>query len=371
MMIVGAITGGFWGFPPPLLRAADPEPDLQPYIKALTHEDYHVRMTALDALARLGPKAAAALPALLKELDKAGSYLAAIHVLGAIGPAAAPAVPALLSRLTRTLLITDKYRAEPNEASGIIDTLAKIGPKAAPALPLVRSALKHPLSTIRYFAAHALGEIGPAAKVAIPELETRLNDHEYVGLYVYPYGYDVSAAAAQALHKLQGMANNANLQSPGGAWSADGAKATEPVPPDWKRIDAEGKFTFLVPPDMEAEAVEGTDSYVGQYRGNSLRLGFDYGQWSDDLCNAQYTAQKPQYAEVTTQIGGQQARLVTFYEPAPKMDYEFPYIAVVCFPDVGTEGLGGKITLTMWANGKGRAEQQTAEKIFQSIQFSR
>ena len=157
-------------------------------------------------------------------------------------------------------------------------------------------------------------------------------------------------------------------------WWGGGANATEPLPQDWKRIDAEGKFTFSVPPDMEAEVAQGTDSYVGQYRGNSLRLYFDYGWWPGNFCDARYTAQKPQHTDVTTQIGGQTARLVTFYEPAPKMDHEFPYVAVVCFAELGTEEITEeirqKITLTMWANGKGRAEQQTAEKIFRSIQFS-
>lgn len=148
-------------------------------------------------------------------------------------------------------------------------------------------------------------------------------------------------------------------------------KVTESVPQDWKRIDADGKFTFFVPPDMEAEAAQGIDSYVGEYRSNGIRLYFDYGWWSGNFCDARYTEQKPQNADVTIQIGGQRARLVTFYEPNPKMDYEFPYIAVVCFADLGTEKPGQKITLTMWATCKGRAEQQTAKRIFQSIQFSR
>ena len=150
-----------------------------------------------------------------------------------------------------------------------------------------------------------------------------------------------------------------------------GANATEPVPQEWKRIDAKGKFTFFVPPDMEAEAVQGTDSYVGQYGSQGLRLYFDYGWWPGNLCDARYTEQKPELTDMPTQIGGQRARLITFSEPHPKMDQEFPYVAVVCFADLGTEGPGQKITLTMWANGRGHAEQQIAAKIFQSIQFSR
>ena len=101
-----------------------------------------------------------------------------------------------------------------------------------------------------------------------------------------------------------------------------------------------------------------------------MQLYFDYGWWSMDLCDARYTAQKPQHVDVTTPIGGQRARLITFYESHPKMDREFPYVAVVCFSDLGLEEPGQKIVLTIWANGKRRAEQQTAEKIFRSLRFS-
>ena len=68
------------------------------------------------------------------------------------------------------------------------------------------------VSTIRYFAAHALGDMGQEATVAIPDLETSLADHEYVGLYVYPHGKDVGEAAAQTLRKLQSLTNNANTR---------------------------------------------------------------------------------------------------------------------------------------------------------------
>lgn len=350
----------------------EPTLGLDAYIRDLSHPDYQVRWKALEALAKLGPQAAPAVPTLITRLEDESDRYRAISVLGAIGPVAAPpAVPALLKRLAYTLSVENKlYRDESTEAIGIIETLANIGPAAKNAVPLLRQALKDKVSVIRYFAAHALGEMGPEARVATPDLETLLNDHEYVGRYVYPHGKDVGEAAAQTLQKLQGMANNANPQSPGGARPANGANAPEPVPQDWKRIDAKGKFTFVVPSEMEAEVVQGTDSYVGTYRSANMRLYFDYGWWPGNLCDAQHTGQKPQQTDVTTQIGGQRARLITFYEPTPNMDHEFPYVAVVCFADLGTEVMDQKITLTMWANGKGRAEQQVAEKIFRSIRFS-
>jgi hypothetical protein len=346
----------------------EPSSGLDTHIRDLSHPDYQVRWKALEALAKLGPQAESAVPALITRLEDDYDRYRAISVLGAIGPAAAPAVPALLDRLAYTLSVEDKlYRDESTEAIGIIETLAKIGPTARVAVPLLRKALKDQVSTIRYFAAYALGEMGPEANAAIPELEALLTDHEYVGLYLYPYGKDVADVVAQTLQKLQGTANNDAAPTSTETWMGK----TEPVPQDWKHIDANGKFTFFVPPDMEEEVVQGTDSYVGQYRSTNVRLYFDYGWWPGNLCDARYTAQKPQHRDAATQIGGQPARLVTFYEPDPKMDHAFPHIAVVCFADLGTEGPGQTITLTMWANGQGRAEQQTAAKIFRSIKFSR
>ncbi len=183
---------------------------LDAHIRDLPHPDYQVRWKALEALAKLGPQAEPAVPALITRLEDDYDRFRAISVLGAIGPAAAPAVPALLHRLAYTLSVEDKlYRDESTEAIGIIETVAKIGPAAKATIPLLRQALKDKVSAIRYFAAHALGEMGPEAIVAIPDLETRLTDHDYVGLYVYPHGKDVSEAAAQTLQKLQGVANNA------------------------------------------------------------------------------------------------------------------------------------------------------------------
>ena len=191
----------------------EPTLGLDAYIRDLSHPDYQVRWKALDALAKLGPQAEPAVPALINRLDDEHDRSRAISVLGVVGPAAAPAVPALLHRLAYTLSVEDKlYRDESTQAIGIIETLAKIGPAAKEAVLLLRQALKDKVSTVRYCAAHALGAMGPEARGAIPDLEALLNDHEYVGLYVYPYGKDVGEAAAQTLQKLQELANHVNTR---------------------------------------------------------------------------------------------------------------------------------------------------------------
>ena len=182
---------------------AEIAPEVGKAIQDLHHKDDQVRWKALEILAKLGPKAAPAVPTLIRALDNDYDRYRAITVLGAIGPAAAPAVPPLLGRLTDTLSVEDPYREEQTESMGIIETLAKIGPDADAAIPLLRNALKHRNSNVRYFAAYALGELGPNATVAIPDLEALQDDHEYVGLYVYPYGNNVGEVASRTLSKLR------------------------------------------------------------------------------------------------------------------------------------------------------------------------
>ena len=177
--------------------------EVQAHLRDLSHADYQVRWKALDALAKLGPNAAPAVPALIQRLESEDRYRV-IGVLGAIGPSAASAAPALLNCLAHTLSIEDKlYRDESTEAIAIIETLVKIGATGSDTVRLLRKALKDQVSTIRYFSAHALGEIGPNAHAAIPDLEALLNDHEYIGLYEYPYGKDVADIADRTLEKLR------------------------------------------------------------------------------------------------------------------------------------------------------------------------
>ncbi len=211
--VLGVILWWGWDVQGPSLSAAEPHSEIAQHLHALQDEDYHVRWQALEALGKLGPDSAPAVPALIDALDDEYCRYRAIHVLGQIGSAAAPAVPMLVDRLTVTLANAE-YRDRETEVAGIIWTLGRIGPPAMAALPVLRQALRDADSNIRYEAAHAVGELGAGAREAIPDLEVALHDREYVGLYVYPYGQTVGEAAAQSLNKLRGAISSG---PPGGS----------------------------------------------------------------------------------------------------------------------------------------------------------
>ena len=135
---------------------------------ALRDRNDQVRWRAAEALGKLGPDAAAAVPALVDALDRSDMLAQeAAKALGRMGGAARPAVSALASALTRD----DVYlRREAAKA------LVKLGPDAEEAVPVLVEALRDKDRTVRAESCKVLGRIGPAARSAVPALKALLRD---------------------------------------------------------------------------------------------------------------------------------------------------------------------------------------------------
>lgn len=116
-----------------------------------------VRFAAATALARIDAEAEAAAPVLASGLETDAA--AALHGLYLLGPRARAALPALLSRLP-----TDER---------VVPVLEEIG---SAALPGLTRALSHAEPAARRRAAAVLRRMGPAARSAGPALVERLGD---------------------------------------------------------------------------------------------------------------------------------------------------------------------------------------------------
>lgn len=128
-----------------------------------------------------------------------------------------------------------------------------------------------------------------------------------------------------------------------------------PHPPEWVRIDVKA-FSFYAPPDLKPIPVQGVDSFVGEYQGDSITLHFDYGRFSnslDDRDCADYTSNEEQ-------IGGKDAKIASFNAYGEN-------VVGVYFPTAG----GEEIRLTVTATGKSPADHDTAKAIFRTIRFPR
>jgi len=162
---------------PPLSRAEPPPAlhegkTLSAWIEQLHADKAIPREEACRVLARLGPGAKPAVPALIKLLgreDEDVTQFLAARVLGAVGPDAREAVPALL----RALLSPERRNQE--EILKALDRIVPEEPK--PAVPFLRETLKdRAAGERRRYAAGCLGLLGPRATDALPELAAASDD---------------------------------------------------------------------------------------------------------------------------------------------------------------------------------------------------
>ena len=170
-------------------------------VQCLTSPDDNLRYEASSVLSRMGPAASEAIPALEEALSDSQKMVryCAVQGLGNIGPAAKGSA-ASVERLfadsdgtvrTRALLayyqITgDGDKVAPGLAQELSDPdrmtsgfaamwIPGIGPSAAQTVPsLVKALESSPHKDVRGRVVKTLGEIGPAAKSAVPALEVRL-----------------------------------------------------------------------------------------------------------------------------------------------------------------------------------------------------
>ena len=149
------------------------------------------------------------------------------------------------------------------------------------------------------------------------------------------------------------------------SWQLVGMSQSEVAAPEgWQRIDAKGRFSFYIPPEMKKQDVHGIDSYVEKYSSDTMRLGFDYGQYSNHLDNEG----EEDYQAEMIEIDGRNAKLVTFTIKNGEPGYS--YYAGVYFSDVGaTDRRFRKPELTGGVSCKSKADQETAKKIFSTIRF--
>ncbi|MEN6304326.1 MAG: HEAT repeat domain-containing protein, partial [Armatimonadia bacterium] len=153
----------------PQMHTARPE-----FIEALGDKHMVVRWSAARVLGTIGPEAREAVPALATALPTSEWY-AQVMIAWAIrrmGPAGKEAVPALAGVLGKSKDVWVKHE--------VAATLGEIGPEAREALPQLTAALKDPNGFVRVAAAKSLYQIDRDAS-GVPLLIEALKDYDIVG----------------------------------------------------------------------------------------------------------------------------------------------------------------------------------------------
>jgi HEAT repeat protein len=207
---------------------------LADYVAAAKDSDPAERAAALRAIGQFGADGTAALPLVTEALGTAEESVrqAAAETIALFGPAGAPAVPALAPLL-----------ADPEPRTRIVAALAlrEIGPAAEQALPQLIAALKDDDLVVRMTVGLAIGNFGqdaaPAVKALIEAGNDRTDDWVSVPLrdmrraVAWALG-EIGPAAKEALPSLREWGRFYRVK-----WYTDPAIAKiegKPAPPTWR-----------------------------------------------------------------------------------------------------------------------------------------
>jgi hypothetical protein len=137
--------------------------------------------------------------------------------------------------------------------------------------------------------------------------------------------------------------------------------AKEPIPSGWQRIDAEGYFSFYLPPGMQLRSTERCEecAWGSTYADDRILLHAEYTSWNEEYAEP-YLTKQPDYQKQITEIGGKKAKVQSWRtQDSPE---QFAYIAEVRF-----YGSDGKLVARLSASCKAQHDVDTAKQIFRTV----
>jgi hypothetical protein len=86
------------------------------------------------------------------------------------------------------------------------------------------------------------------------------------------------------------------------------------APEGWKKVDADGKFTFYLPPDMGDTGGSGTESLHREYTNGKMHVSFDYQPFGFLEYAQREQAFRKGFQETEMQVGGEKAFLFAYLD---------------------------------------------------------
>lgn len=121
---------------------------------------------------------------------------------------------------------------------------------------------------------------------------------------------------------------------------------------EWQFVDADS-FTLFLPPGWKFNELQGIDSYVGEFVGDGAKLGFDFGWYSYSLTEDG----DPNHIVTYETIDGYRAKIV------------IPKVTGSGTTGVYFDDLGDQTTFNLFGSNLNAFQQETALKIFRTIQI--
>ena len=135
------------------------------------------------------------------------------------------------------------------------------------------------------------------------------------------------------------------------------------VPPGWRKIDAEGKFSFYLPPNMRDTGSRGIENFHREYTTGRMYLTFDYEPYGFLAYENRAIAFGKDFKEIELLVDGRKAFLFIYQSKDRKN--RRTYDANLYIGDLPN----GHVILWMSVSSRSPQAVEIAKTIFSTIKF--
>ena len=135
------------------------------------------------------------------------------------------------------------------------------------------------------------------------------------------------------------------------------------VPSGWRKIDADGKFSFYLPPDMRDIGRGSIENFHREYTNGRIHLSFDYHPFFHRAYENRAIAFGKDFQEIELQVDGKKA-FVFVYQTKDWKNRRL-HMAEFFVGDLPND----EVILAMTADSRSRQAIETAKTIFRTVKL--
>lgn len=135
------------------------------------------------------------------------------------------------------------------------------------------------------------------------------------------------------------------------------------VPSGWRKIDADGKFSFYLPPDMRDTGRSSLENFHREYTNGRMQVRFDYDPYQHLAYSNRGRTFGSGFQEIELQVDGKRSFL--FIHQGSDRKNRRTHNAELYVGDLPNS----YVTMYMGVTSRSERDLETAKTIFRSIKF--
>jgi len=139
--------------------------------------------------------------------------------------------------------------------------------------------------------------------------------------------------------------------------------AQQSVPSGWRKIDADGKFSFYLPPDMRETGVTSLENFHREYTNGRMQVRFDYDPFQILAYSNRARTFAGGFQEIELQVDGKKSYLFLYQDSDRKK--RRTHNAALYVGDLPNSD----VILYMGVTSYSARDLETARTIFRTIKF--